>query len=248
MVIFRAVGFAMPLLLLASLPAAAFEITDLQPPPPDLPLTVTALPAELPEAPGPPVPKRLELALFDRVGLTRKTTEQMRHEVEEIFSSLGTEIGWPDPGAVPAVAAGSTRIQIILIPSAPRAWRLEEGTMGAVFRSEAPVERTYVFPVAVMRALGGRRDDLFYNRRLARALGRVIGHEVIHAIAPDHPHVAEGLMRERQNRFWLLRSELSVDPLCAEAFLAHLQSDSRQSQQAAAASRGIPVRSSSAVG
>lgn len=228
--VFRAAGFAMPLLLPAGLPAAAFEITHLRPPPRDLPLTATALPTEQAGSLGPQLARRLELTLFDHVGLTPTTTEQIRREVEEIFVSLGTDIGWLDPGLDRPVAAVSTRIQVILIPSAPRAWVLEKGTMGVVHRREGgPAENVYIFPAAVMNTLGlfpeAREPNrlLVQNRRFARALGRVIGHEIIHAIAPDHTHAAKGLMREQLNRFWLAGSELTVDALCARAFLAHLK-------------------------
>ncbi len=221
--IFRDFCFALSLLLLAALPARAFEIADLQQPPPDLPSTASALPTEHAEPPPLPAMRRLQLTLFDRFGIKPRTAERVRREVEEIFASMATDIVWLDSLSDPPVEVTGIQIRVILIPSPPPVWGLSNRTVGVVHKREGLVENVYIFPSALMSTMHLIREPK--QRRLwPRALGRVIGHEIIHAIDPYHPHAPNGLMRSRQSRFALGGPERAVDALCAEVFMAHLQS------------------------
>ncbi|MCZ6726692.1 MAG: hypothetical protein O7A98_04980 [Acidobacteria bacterium] len=235
--IFRDLCFVLPFLLLA-LPAGALEITHVPQPRQDLPSSARVL---LPEQ-AEPLPltatRRLELMLFDNFGLKPEAAERMRLEVEQIFASMATDIEWMDPLSEAPVEVVGIRLRVILIPSPPQAWGLRDRTMGVVFGREGLVDTVYIFPPAVMRTLQRFPEEAEPNRlqrqnhRWARALGRVVGHEIIHAVAPDHPHAPNGLLRARQSRFSLSAPELALDALCAEVFMARLQSRMQTAESA----------------
>ncbi len=150
---FRDICLALPLLLLAGLPARAFEIAHPQLTPPDLLSTASVLSTGHAESRPLPARRRLELALVDHFGLLKpRTAERIRLEVEEIFASLDTDIGWVDPLSDPPVEAVGTRVRVILMPAPPKAWG-GSGTMGVVHKSEGLVESVYIFPPAVMRTM-----------------------------------------------------------------------------------------------
>jgi hypothetical protein len=64
--------------------------------------------------------------------------------------------------------------------------------------------------------------DVGSVEEVARALARVAAHEIVHAIAPDVPHAAHGLMRHSLDRSFLVGSRATIDPRCAAAFRARL--------------------------
>ena len=84
-----------------------------------------------------------------------------------------------------------------------------------------------VFPARVARVVGTRQYRNFSDRmprssRLERALGRVIAHEVIHVVAPEHRHGDDGIMQESQSQSSLLGPDPGVDPVCTAVFQARL--------------------------
>jgi hypothetical protein len=182
--IFPDAPLAFPLLLLANLPADALEIAQLRPPPPDLHSSPSAVSPEQAKPPPVGATLRLELTFLDNFGLESRTVERIRLEVEDIFASMATDIDWLDPfSAAPDKTVGA-RLRVILIPSPPKIWGLGSRTMGVVFKTEGSVEEVYIFPPAVMNTLhrlteSARRNRLpRRNRRWAKALGRVISHEI----------------------------------------------------------------------
>jgi hypothetical protein len=236
--IFPDVHLAFPLLLLAELPAGAFEIARLRQPPPDLHSSPSALSTEQAKPPPLAATLRLELTLFDNFGHESTTVERIRLEVEDIFATMATDIEWLDPFSEAPVKTVGARLRVILIPSPPPIWGLSSSTMGVVHRTVGSVEGVYIFPPAIMRTLHRLPEEVRtaflpkQNRLWARALGRVISHEIIHAIAPEHPHTPGGLMQARLGRSSLNEPELTVDPLSAAVFLAHLQARMRTAETA----------------
>jgi len=101
--------------------------------------------------------------------------------------------------------------------------------MGAVLSKTAPQRTTYLFFPAVLRALG-YRPAVLMNRPLsqreewevARALSRVLSHEVIHAMVPSMPHARVGLTRFKLDRDYLLHPKGVIQPDTAEAFRRQL--------------------------
>jgi hypothetical protein len=58
------------------------------------------------------------------------------------------------------------------------------------------------------------------RREFGLALGRVVVHELVHALAPQRPHVKGGLMADRMGRALLLASDIVIDAGTSEALRA----------------------------
>jgi len=89
-----------------------------------------------------------------------------------------------------------------------------EGDHGMIWIVLPTVERILFIPSGPAETMGG--DDA---RLLARALGRVVAHELVHAVAPGLRHARRGLMSGRLGRSALVGSSLSLDPSSARAVL-----------------------------
>jgi hypothetical protein len=86
----------------------------------------------------------------------------------------------------------------------------------------------YIFYHRVARVLGvaADRDGMMEpsdRKRLAKALGWVVVHELVHRVAPDLPHADSGLMRGDLGRSDLIQSRLSLDDRSRSAVLAALR-------------------------
>jgi hypothetical protein len=57
-------------------------------------------------------------------------------------------------------------------------------------------------------------------RQVARAVARVLAHEVIHGVAPSLPHAERGLMSHRMTRTFLLSDSFAFDAASAAALRA----------------------------
>jgi hypothetical protein len=60
---------------------------------------------------------------------------------------------------------------------------------------------------------------------LARALGRVVAHEIVHAVAPDAPHAATGLMQLQLNRAHLQMPSLRLSTESTNALQTGLRNN-----------------------
>jgi hypothetical protein len=100
--------------------------------------------------------------------------------------------------------------------------------MGVVVRlGNQRIDAVYIFFKNVMRCLGhdpeqGSLMTPAQRRDLGRALGRVVAHEVVHALAPSAPHALDGLMGEKLNRSFLQKFRVPEDSEMKEAVLRGL--------------------------
>lgn len=168
---------------------------------------------------------QLKLALFDRVHLSAAFFDEMASELARVLPTRETEIAWLPTSHQLAVYSPRGEIQVILSASSPEAWGFDASVMAAVLspERELPGGVIVVFPARVARVVGARRYTEFSDRmprdsRLQRALGRVIAHEIVHVVAPDHRHGDEGIMQESQSQTSLLGPDPRVDPACTVAF------------------------------
>jgi len=170
----------------------------------------------------------IELAIFDRLELSRPMRERVVAEADAILFELGARPVWQNGSPQFKIFTPGNEIQIILSKSRPERWGLPANTMGAVVPTAERSRRlVFVFAAEVARGVGlptpselpDRAGD---ERRLAMALGRVIAHELVHAIAPEHPHADDGIMLGRHPASSLLDPDLRVDSSCAAAFRAEL--------------------------
>ena len=144
-------------------------------------------------------------------------------ELEKLFGEIGVELSWTR-GDGEAVST-QREIRVVLVHSEASEWKLSSMAMGAVLSRRGPQSEIYIFFKSVVRTLGYSPKTLTERwptarekRELSRALGRVIAHEVIHAVLPELPHTDEGLMHFKLDRESLLAGDAHVDEKVAEAF------------------------------
>ena len=105
-----------------------------------------------------------------------------------------------------------------LLASPPESTHDPAHTMGAVPAEAGPPFLVWAFVDHIRAALGDRSDgseSAAGQEGLALAVGRVVAHEAIHAVATRHPHAPEGLMKASLSSDALLQPELDVGPVCA---------------------------------
>jgi hypothetical protein len=173
-----------------------------------LPLTFLAALAATPPpmAPPLPLPPTIGVNLVDPEGATPFPLEGVQAEVERLFAPLGVRVvrGGADDGSVQVVVLGSDRSRGGLNPRA----------MGSVARNPQLSPVVWIVAPNVRRTLGGtpQRWPVLPVALLARALGRIVAHEIVHLIAPDLPHAESGLMSVSLGRAQLLRDGVALDP------------------------------------
>jgi len=152
--------------------------------------------------------------------------DTMAQEVNFIFGQIGVEVEWK-LGDGRTIDRKPGEILVILQPASPPGLILSAGTMGAVSRQKESRHIVFVFHQEVAEAIGVAlhapyRITPLQRHELATAVGRVVAHEVIHAVAPAHPHGAEGIMQHRLSELQLVRGKLEISPRCLSAFVEGL--------------------------
>lgn len=113
------------------------------------------------------------------------------------------------------------RLRVVLVPSEPSGpgWGLPANTLGAtVLDGVGAPPAVYIFYKTIAASMrlhrfGGRPEtNGYFLGRASRALGRVIAHEIAHAIAPGEPHARDGLMRAGlAPEFFLAKGDVLID-------------------------------------
>lgn len=175
-----------------------------------------------------PRPADLSLIWYDPSGALQEGLPALAAEVRSIFRGLGVEVSWRVGGMYGSAA--TPEVPVILLARDPVDHRRPARVLGLVMPAQEPMRAVWVFHESLRLTLGldqgllaPREGDAF-----GRALGRVVAHEVIHAVAPLAPHAGAGLMRHALSRSFLLGTEASVDARCAAAFLTRLTAHGRQ--------------------
>lgn len=175
--------------------------------------------AEAP-APGPerarPAPRLegelpgLTLVLFDVARAIDGMHDVLRAEVESVFASSGIAIEFRQGElgtTLRADARQGRELAVILLRDAPAPLR-GRSILGLVPGGGASAPTAiwaFAQPTRTTLGLPDRaHPDAADRALLARALGRVVAHEVVHALAPQLPHSIGGLMRQSLNREDLL--------------------------------------------
>jgi hypothetical protein len=169
---------------------------------------------------------KLILIWNDPYQLLQTGFERITEDVDSIFWNLGVDIEWnKNPSMVLERSRGE--ILVLLRPEKPGGWMPGKNVMGVVSHSGPPVIR--IFFDNVTKTLGlepvpVRSDDseerIFY---MIRAMARILAHEIIHVIAPAHPHASDGLMNPRLTRAYLTDDEVNLDQDCTDAFVTALK-------------------------
>lgn len=153
-------------------------------------------------------------------------------EVERIFDGTGVKIAWKviRPDTVYRLRPAELNLHVFLLDRSFHALQAADGpVMGAVTAvPEAQHTIRVSFP-SVLETLGWSAESTCLHRiqvkhEISRALGRVIVHEIVHAIDPTIPHTSHGLMREHLGRWDLTGGEPRLDAKTAVAVCTRLRS------------------------
>ncbi len=171
--------------------------------------------------------RTLELVWLDSHGLF-PDFERVRSEAEPIFRDLGVEVEW-EVGSDPRPAiSGTAGVQVVLMPSEPSGWGIAANAMGVVLLpSRSQQHSVFLFYPPILRNVGlGRRAGSMLNPRerrdVARALARVVVHEVVHAVAPNLSHADRGVMHDSLLSGALAKPTIEIDDRTKEEFLRGL--------------------------
>src|SRR5262245_10600637 len=169
------------------------------------------------------LPARLSLVWRDDGSLVAALVPSIERELRAVFEPLGLTIDWRVASTEEEASAGEI---LVLLLEDPQLERLAKGVMGAVRRgSDARRARVFLSTVEGLLQVGSKargKATSARGRMLARALGRVAAHEVVHVIAPDLGHTREGLMQPSWTRTILAASRVRLDKRAAAAVIAGL--------------------------
>lgn len=194
-------------------------------------LTAAALPAARAKASTPPPvePPGPRFVWSDPQGLVPlPLIGRLTDELAALGRTMGVEMGLAAPGVIAEPARRRYRVKVMRAPKDH--WLLRGDVMAAAPRTEGHRGTIYLFLERVQRTLGHLKnsdssDEAREHTELAKALARILAHELVHIVAPDHPHAKEGLMVARLRRSLLLHPRAGIDPACARAFRDALASD-----------------------
>jgi hypothetical protein len=174
------------------------------------PLAALLLPcsaaAVMADAPRPSQP-RLALVWFEPDGALPFPSEWVARELRRTLADLDLHIDWREGQDHEIVQPPEH--PVILLREDPVRTRSGRRVMGGV-QGRAASRPIWLFLSAIKASLRPNtyaRGAVLRCRTsvLARALGRVLAHEVVHVIAPHLPHARTGLMR----------AQLRLEDLCA---------------------------------
>jgi hypothetical protein len=194
---------------------------------------------------------RLLVVWHDAHRLYHGTHTEVAHEVQSLFDPLELEMHWQQAKRFdPPLDERTILLRIVLMPSDPAGpgWGLKGDVMGAVLPGNGRARSVYVFYPTLVRGLKlkpreGRLPDLDEREVLEKALGRVVAHEMVHAIAPDVQHAKHGLMQPSVTRSFLASHDVVVSEPLRQAFLAgvvRILSSTSSSVASGAVDQGTP--------
>jgi hypothetical protein len=193
-----------------------------------LALTVTALVAPR-TTPAP------EVVWIDLAGVPAAAQEAARREAMQTLQDVGISPAWRVGSAQELL--GAHDLPVVLLKRDQAARRGADRVLGACTpRSDTPRAWVYLDNLAWTLGLTGHEGPLTVQQTvvLGRAIGRIVAHEVIHAVAPALGHAGSGIMSPRFRRADLLAHRLPVDGATRRGLLAVL---------AAARASSLPPRS-----
>ncbi len=171
-------------------------------------------------APSAETPGGLTLVWFDPRGLVPEVFGPASREVSGIFRGIGVELSWERATADTVLGERTgLEIPVILLPADPSARPGGRRVLGLVQKGAS--HAVWAFLDNIRWTLGyDPRTTISLRERdeLGLALARVVAHEVVHAVAPDEPHSASGLMHQSMGRRFLLGARVPIDPGCVRVF------------------------------
>jgi hypothetical protein len=163
-------------------------------------------------------PVTFRLVWFDTYRLLPHSFKTMSQEVHRIYSRAGVNIvldqGQEEQGRV--IDTDPLSVNVVLLPSNSTDWGLKRTVMGVATHREGLKGSIYVFYPSVLRTMQLERSmgpvgSPRSMKYLARAIARVVSHELVHILAPHRPHTVGGLMNSRLTRKYLLAKRVHFD-------------------------------------
>lgn len=179
-----------------------------------------------PKAEARVTPAEVRLVWTDPSGAAAGLEPLARAEAEGLLRAMGVPVAWRRGDARELSRKGEVRV-ILLDRPATR----EHGVpvLGATPPAFAVAPYVWVHLPGLRSSLGlvpGQvvRRDPWAARSLGVAVGRVIAHELVHALAPSVPH-GTGLMSSGLTRRQLTAPRIPIDPEVALALQAAVRGD-----------------------
>lgn len=153
-----------------------------------------------------------EVVWIDLAGVPPAALQAARREAAVVLEDVGLSPRWRVGAAQDQL--GAHDLPVVLLRRDHSARRGSERVLGACTpRADSP--RAWVYLENLAWAMGVPAYDgpmtIEQSTRLGRAIGRIVAHEVIHAVAPALGHARSGIMSPRFNRRDLLSVYLPVD-------------------------------------
>ncbi len=169
----------------------------------------------------------LRLAYFDGSGMSPEVRQAMQEEVERVFDEVGVRVEslGPENMAEAMAVPGTFVLQVMVMAQAPSGWNLPPHALGVYFNGATyPPRAVYTFQPSIYKELDldTRGESYLWPEEVGRAFGRVVAHEVVHALAPDHKHSGWGILGHAQDERSLLQPQLSIHESAGEALRAGL--------------------------
>ena len=170
---------------------------------------------------------QLSLIWNDAYRLLPISYERIAEEVTEILEEIGIQECWRKASRNQAAETFAVQVRVILMPSLSSKWSLPQHTMGVVIGEKVPRESVFISYSSVLCTMGyeptsDRARSPRQRAHLARALARVIVHELAHAIVPEREHDSDGLLSAHLKRSQLRKSNLRFVDETASAFVQKL--------------------------
>jgi hypothetical protein len=170
-----------------------------------------------------PAREALRLALVDCAEVPAIAERVLEAEARAILAPHGRQLRWRRVRPQAELEAGEVPV-ILLAGEYPV--RRDRGAVLGGFEPRAVPPAVWVYTRAVGRVIGlpgpPPTADLAAQRALGVALGRVVAHEVVHAVAPELSHTKAGLMAPVYDRQALVGPRPRLDPAMTAGYRAGL--------------------------
>ena len=190
-------------------------------------------------------PLSLTLVWYDTYRLLPGSFESMAREVIRIYEEVGVDVMWEFGREcyIDVVDPDPFRVDVVLLPSHPTSWGLKATAMGVATHREGARGSVYVFFPALTRTLrlSPQIGDFLHPRAqkmVSRAMARIISHELLHVMAPQHPHTKSGLMNGHMSKRYMEGPIVHLDDVSAGVLRSEMIGKAPQSA-VASSKRGV---------
>ena len=178
--------------------------------------------------PGSETQVELALLFYDPSALLGRDKDSFVLEVERLLAAARVRLAWLDPNPIDETEHAERRspaFRAVLLGEEASRLNLHPGIMGATPERGVMEPVVYVFYPAVVRTLGLEKRPEIVNSKpgaalCARAVARVLAHELVHAAAPELSHGGRGIWKARLTRHSLTKRGLVLDEASAVALRA----------------------------